>query len=73
MTSDEMMREVIAYAMEETRNRALEEAAQLAQKFRNGSGVAHDIRRLKRDPSLKMTDWWEKKPKYICDMVPEGA
>ena len=72
MTTNDMMREVIKFAMEEMRNRALEEAAVLAHR-RHDFTLACQIRELKRNPSDMMTDWWTKKSEYICDMVPEGA
>lgn len=66
----EMQREVVAFAMEEMRNRGLEEAAVICEQQRAFS-VAHFIRQRKRDPAAKMTDWWG--PQYVADFAPIGA
>lgn len=80
ITVEQMQREVVQYAMEETRNRGLEEAARLVEcrsaDCRGQTRYAAEcdaraIRNLKRDPSAKMTDWWKKDP--ICDFAPMGA
>jgi hypothetical protein len=66
----EMQRQLHQYAMEEMRNRALEEAALLAaiRPAATGYWLADEIRRLKRDPAAKMTDWWaDDKPKSVAD------
>jgi hypothetical protein len=61
MTQTDMMREVVQYALEEMRNRGLEDAAMLAEQS-SDPYLARDIRALKRDPSAQMTDWWAKRP-----------
>ena len=72
----EMMRQLHAFALEETRNRALEEAAQVIDRFERERRPlywsAGEIRRKKRDPSAQMTDWWAK-PIAPIDFIPMGA
>ena len=66
----EMQRQIIAFAFEETRNRALEEAAITLERLPSQmppSTAAKFIRSLKRDPSLKMTDWWADDPPQIAE------
>lgn len=72
ITVSQMQREVVQFAMEEMRNRGLEEAAQIAESYGvTAYSLATDIRRRKRDPRAQMTDWWAKEP--ICDFAPMGA
>ena len=81
LTQTEMMREIIAYAMEVKRNEGLEEAARFMDRWAaQGDGrsrwgdeqAALRIRSMKRDPAAVMTDWWAK-PIEVIDMVPIGA
>lgn len=63
ITPADMQREVIAFAMEEMRNRGLEEAARLVDRQTRGSyHLVQDIRALKRDPGAKLSDWWGASP-----------
>ena len=62
--SDDAMRELHAYAMEVMRNQGLEEAARVADD--GYSMLATNIRRLKRDPAAKLSDWW-------CDHPTPGS
>lgn len=58
-SQQEMQRQLHNYAMEEMRNRGLEEAAKLIEANPRGlSYLAVEIRKLKRDPNEQMTDWW---------------
>jgi hypothetical protein len=63
VTAEEMMRQIIAYGMEEMRNRGLEEAVMLVQR-RVAPVLAiqliDDIGALKRDPAAKLTEWWPR-------------
>lgn len=77
----EMMRQIVAYAMEAKRNEGLEEAAHLMDRWAGESTghsrygdqlAAKHIRAMKRDPAAVMTDWWAK-PVEVIDMVPIGA
>ncbi len=50
----EMTRQVVAYGLDARWNAAIEAAAQIADEERAGI-VAYNIRRLKRDPSLRFS------------------
>lgn len=62
----EMQRQLHNYAMEEMRNRGLEEAANMLESRTAGGAAAHyhcaqaakAVRLLKRDPANQLTDWW---------------
>lgn len=76
----QMMRELIAYAHEEMRNRGIEEAARLIERhaaadWRNGRHYRElpaSVRDLKRDPRRQLSDWYGP-PFEVLDMVPIGA
>jgi hypothetical protein len=67
MIMHDYMREVVQYALEESRNQGLEEAARLLD---CRSDTARKIRQMKRDPALKLSDWWSKQ---VADYAPMGA
>lgn len=62
ISHDDTMRELHAYAMEEMRNRGLEEAAVLVEQMLDARRPAflciHEIRALKRNPTTKLSDWF---------------
>jgi hypothetical protein len=67
LSTQDMMRELVAYAHEEMRNRGLEEAARLIEARAGSCGGqtrwageqdAIAIRALKRDASKQLSDWW---------------
>lgn len=69
ISEQEMQRQLHAYALEEMRNRGLEDAALRLEEWavRYGSKKRYEIgvdtavaeiRACKRDPRKKMTDWW---------------
>lgn len=76
ISQTEMMRQLHAFALEETRNRALEEAAQVIERLELARRPLYwstgEIRRIKRNPSAQMTDWWAE-PIAQIDFVPMGS
>jgi hypothetical protein len=74
ISQSEMQKQVIAYALEAARNQALEEAATLVEQMGTWPlwMASQKIRELKRDPSLKITDWWAAEVEPI-NFVPIGA
>jgi electron transfer flavoprotein alpha/beta subunit len=68
----EATRQLVAYSMEEMRNRGLEEAARLADRRTLSFTLGREIRALKRNPEQKLTNWWAKSVVQI-DFVPIGA
>jgi hypothetical protein len=63
---DQMTREVIAFSMEEMRNRGIEEAARVIERLAgsdgwlDGSRALRLIRARKGDPASHMSDWWNR-------------
>lgn len=82
-STDEMMRQIVRYGMEEMRNRGLEDAAAVVRRqYRHAYGrarydgeeIAQSILAMKRNASGHLTDWWAPRPTFqVLDMAPLGA
>lgn len=66
---DDAMREIVSFGIEEMRNRGIDEALRVlykmagahayrGERFADVDATAAAIRKLKRDPALKLSDWW---------------
>jgi hypothetical protein len=81
VTEQEMMRQLHAYALDEMRNRGLEEAAKTVELY-SGRFMGRDlyeaqqivrrIRALKTDPSENLTDWWAAQEQVISSVIQDS-